>query len=210
MTVNSPVKGHSRLLREEPFNKMVLDFSNWTMSDFIRQLESRKSKGRVLSFIRGLRLSSHLIYAIRDILVGSNLTANWGHLLDKEGILCSPECDIIIHRTDGQISRWNGNEKPVMDFRFISMEHAIVVVSCKSQVKSIDKEYPKSIKKYAKKVWLFGECCGPRSAKALAKKAKKAGYEKFWHLYTWAPKTKADYNKAGWHDFVDEVKKLQN
>ena len=210
MTVNLSVQGHTRLLLETPFNKMVAEFSNWTMSDFIRQLESRKSKGRVLSFIRGLRLSAHLIYAIRDLLIGSDLTANWGHLIDDDNKFCSPECDIIIHKISGQISRWNGNQNPVMDFRFISMAQAIVVISCKSQVKSIDEEYPKSIKKYTKKVWLFGECCGPRSAKGLAEKAKKAGYEKFWHLYTWSPKTKADYNNEGWIDFVNEVKKLMD
>ncbi len=210
MTVSLPVRGHGRLLLEKHFNTMKSEFSNWTMSDFIRQLESRKSKGRVLSFVRGLRLSAHLIYAIRDLLVGSDLTANWGHLLDKEGVFCSPECDIIIHKTDGQIGQWNGNKEPVMDFRFISMAQAIVVISCKSQVKSIDKKYPKSIKKYVKKVWLFGECCGPKSAKALTEKAKKVGYEKFWYLYTWSPKTEPDYNNDGWFDFVKEVKKLQN
>ena len=85
MTVNSAVQGHARLLLETRFNSMVHEFSNWTMSDFIRQLESRKSKGRVFSFIRGLRLSAHLIYAIRDRLIGSDLTANWGHLLDNDG-----------------------------------------------------------------------------------------------------------------------------
>ncbi len=209
MTAKSPVQGHARLLLETPFNSMVGEFSNWTMSDFIRQLEARKSKGRVLSFIRGLRLSAQLIYAIRGVLVGSDLTANWGHLLGEDGMLCSPECDIIIHKIGGQIGRWNGNKDPVMDFRFISMAHAIVVISCKSQVKSIDREYPKLIKKYAKKVWLFGECCGPRSTKSLSQKAKLAGYEHFWHLYTWSPKTEADYNKEGWIDFVSKVQKLK-
>jgi len=210
MPSNLTPQGHSRTLLESRFRSMTHDFTFWRMDDFIRRLEATKSKGRILPFIRGLRLSAHLIYAIRELLEGTDLTANWGHLLDERGILCSPECDIIIHRKDGQVSRWNGNEKPVMDFRFISMEGSLAVVSCKSRLIKIDKSYAKLMKKFVKRVWLFAECCGPRSSKSLEESAKKAGYQKFWYLYTWSPKSMPKFNTDGWFNFVSEVKKLKN
>ena len=210
MPSNLTTQGHSRLLLESRFRSMTADFSFWRMDDFIRRLDATKSKGRILPFVRGLRLSAHLIYAIRELLEGTNLTASWGHLLDEEGIFCSPECDIIIHRKDGQLCRWNGNEKPVMDFRFISMKSSLAVVSCKSRLIQIDKTYAKLMRKFVNRVWLFAECCGPRSFKSLEGKAKKAGYQKFWYLYTWSPKMSPNFNDDGWCNFVREVKKLIN
>jgi len=201
--------GHGRLLLETRFRTMMAEFTTWRMNDFIRQLEALKSRGRVLPFVRGLRLSAHLIYATRELLVGSPLTASWGHILDANGVFCSPECDVIIHRKDGQVDRWNGHEDPVMDFRFVSTQGAIAVISCKSQLKTIDSKYPESVKKYVPRVWLFTECCGPRSVKRLANEARQAGYEQFWHLYTWSPKTMPKSNEHGWMNFVQEVQRLQ-
>ena len=200
-----------RLLDEEPFMKMFSDFSHWRIDTFIRQMEARRSKGRVLPFVRGLRLSAHLIYTIRKILVGTGLTANWGHLLDHSGNFCSCECDVIIHCV-GPVRQWNGTPDPIMDFRFIEQHLAVVVISCKSRLKSrseIDREYCESMKPFVEKIWLFAECCGPRSAKTIQKKALDFGYEKFWYLYAWSKKRGQKLNRDGWNEFVKEVRKLK-
>ena len=209
MTVrNSPVT-HGELLLCERFEAMVGEFRSWRICDFIRQLEALRSKGRILPFVRGLRLSAQLVYAIRELLEGTELTANWGHLLDKDHKFCSPECDVIIHKKTGHIRKWNGTEQPVMDFRFISAKDTIVVISCKSFVRSIDTEYVEEINHYINRVWLFGECCGPKSHKKLQEKARSAGYEHFWYLYTWSPKTEEIFNRVGWNDFVKKVQELK-
>ncbi len=207
---NNPQTGHGRLLCEEPFNMMCADFSSWRMNDFIRQLEATKHKGRILPFVRGLRLSAHLIYAVREILSGTDLEVNWGHLLDEDSVFCSPECDVIIHRK-GHLRRWNGTDNPIMDFRFIEQQKAVAVISCKSYLRlsKIDKEYCESMKPLVEKIWLFAECCGPRSAKTIQKKALDFGYEKFWYLYAWSKKRGQKLNRNGWNEFVEEVRKLK-
>jgi len=202
--------GHTaKLLCEEPFWRLYEDFTKWRIDPFIRQLEKGKKRGRILPFVRGLHLSAHLIYAIREVLSGTNLTADWGHLLDKTGSFCSCECDVIIHHK-GYKGRWNGNEKPIMDFRFIEQEKAVAVISCKSFLRStdIDKEYSKLMEPYIKRIWLFAECCGPRSTKSIENKSKEFGYEKFWHLYTWSKQKNPEPNQDGWTKFVKEVEKL--
>jgi len=214
MTKNVPVGHTKRILCEEPFRKMCAELTTWRIDNFIRQLEATRGKGRVLPFVRGLRLSAHLIYVIRDRLEGTGLTANWGHLLDKKGEFCSCECDIIIHR-DGHVQRWNGGggggEKQIMDFRFIEQDKAIVVVSCKSYLTSsqIDTKYCSDMNKFIGRIWLFAECCGPKSVKSIEKKALEHGYEKFWPLYTWSKQTEPELNCDGWIDFVEEVEKLR-
>jgi hypothetical protein len=209
MTINNLAASHGELLLRERFESMVGEFRSWRMCNFIRQLEASKRNGRVLPFVRGLRLSAQLIYAIRELLEGTELTANWGHLLDVDRKFCSSECDVIIHRKTAHIRKWDGTEKPVMDFRFVSMAGTLVVISCKSLVRTIDEEYVVKLKKYVDRVWLFGECCGPRSIVSLTEKAQLAGYEHFWHLYTWSPKTEEKLNKQGWNNFVSEVEKLK-
>ena len=84
MTRDTSVAGHGELLLRERFESMVAEFRSWKMCDFIRQLEASRSKGRILPFVRGLRLSAQLVYAVRELLEGTDLTANWGHLLDRE------------------------------------------------------------------------------------------------------------------------------
>ncbi len=199
-----------RLLDEVPFREMFSDFSTWRIDTFIRQMEARRSKGRVLPFVRGLRLSAHLIYTIRKILDGTDLTANWGHLLDSSGNFCSCECDVIIHHK-GPVRQWNGTPEPIMDFRFIEEHLAVVVISCKSFLRSsdIDIEYCNLMKPFVKKIWLFAECCGPRSAQSIQSRALKFGYEKFWYLYLWSKQTEPKPNEEGWSKFVEEVKKLK-
>jgi len=208
---DNPGTGYGRLLCEEPFIKMYADFSSWRMSDFVKQLEATKEKGRVLPFVRGLRLSAHLIYAVRDILSGTGLEANWGHLLDKDRVFCSCECDVIIHRS-GYFARWDGSIHPVMDFKFIKQQDAVVVISCKSLLRSraeVDREYCELMKPFVKRVWLFAECCGPRSANSIREQALRCGYEKFWYLYTWTEGTEPEPNRGGWNEFVEEVEKLK-
>lgn len=210
MSVNPGAGRLVQLLLEERFMNMFGDFSHWRIDDFIRQMEAERRKGRILPFVRGLRLSAHLIYATREILSGTNLTANWGHLLDKSGNFCSCECDVIIHR-EGHIRQWNDTREPIMDFRFIAQQKAVAVISCKSYLRSgdIDREYCKLMKPFVRKIWLFAECCGPLSTESIQQKALKFGYKKFWYLYTWSKQTQPEPNRYGWNEFVEEVKKLK-
>ena len=149
--------------------------------------------------------------AVRKVLTGTSLTANWGHLMDKSGDFCSCECDVIIHHEEGLIRQWDGTKDPIMNFGFIDQESAVVVVSCKSYLRSsdIDREYCKLMEPFVKRIWLFAECCGPRSPERIRAKALEFGYEKFWHIYTWSKQTEPKPDKAGWGEFVEEVKRLK-
>jgi hypothetical protein len=209
MSTNQKIKGIGRLLKEERLGQMFQEFSTWRIDPFIREMEAKRQKGRVLAFVRGLRLSAHLIYTIREILSGTNLTADWGHLLDESEDFCSCECDVIIHRK-GWFRRWNGTHEPVMDFQFIKQSEVVAVISCKSYLRAaqIDEEYCTLMKPFVKRIWLFAECCGPRSIDNIQEKAFRFGYEKFWHLYTWSKQKDCEPNKDGWNSFVTEVKKL--
>ena len=199
-----------RVLHEGRFMQIFGSFSHWRVDSFIRQIEAEKRKGRVLPFVRGLRLSTQLIYFLRNLLSGSGLTSNWGHLLDSEGNFCSCECDVIIHK-NGHIERWDGDEHQVMDFRFIRQEDAVAVISCKSYLKAsyVDKQYCESMKEFVDRVWLFAECCDPNSIERIRNKAEECGYEKFWPLYTWNKRTEPTPNREGWNDFVEEVERLK-
>ena len=202
--------GHKRLLQEERFRQIFYEFVEWRIDPFIRQLEADRKRGRIFPFARGLRLSAQLIYAVREILSGTNLTANWGQLLDESGTSCSSECDVIIHR-EGHIRRWNGDTEPVMDFRFIAQQNAIAIISCKSFLKSgnIEKQYCNLMQPFVKKIWLFAECCEPQNVGKLRTNALRFGYEKFWHLYTWSKNFDPEPNKQGWNEFIEDVEKLK-
>jgi hypothetical protein len=133
-----------------------------------------KYEGDILGFVKGLRLAARLTYFLRERLSGSAVAVNWGHLL-KDGRSCSPECDVIVHRT-GHIREWNGNAHPIMDFKFVEPERAMAVISCKSFLNAIDRDYPKALKKYGvEKIFLFAECCRRSRLDALRKTAKRAG-----------------------------------
>src|SRR6266849_10235424 len=117
-----------------------------------------KYEGGILAFVKGLRLSARVIYFLRERLSSTDLEVNWGHLVDRNEESCSPECDVIIHEK-GHLRKWNGGEKSVMDFRFVEAGSVRAVVSCKSSLDTIDKAYPKSLRKYGvKTVFLFAEC----------------------------------------------------
>ena len=210
------VKGFQELLDKEKYHKIQAGLQMYRIDTFIRELESKKgsNKGGILSFVRGLRLSSLLIYTIRDLLEGSSFTANWGHIIDEDGQFCSRECDIIIHDKNIPTYRWNGDggKDHVMDFRFIPFKSAKVVISCKSYLvkNDIEEDYCIDIKKFVERVWLFAECCGPRSDDSIENEAKKIGYENFWYLYKWSKgKNKAEETPEVWLDFVEAVKALR-
>ncbi|MFT3886514.1 MAG: hypothetical protein QM724_14155 [Flavobacteriales bacterium] len=175
-------------------------------------LEKTKGKnvGKVLPFVRGLRFSALLIYAIREYLSGTDLTASWGHILGKDEVYCSRECDIIIHKK-GHVHKWNGTKKHIMDFRFIEASKVKAVISCKSLVRAsnIDKTYCDDMKKYVKRVWMFAECCSPRDAAVLNEKAKALGFKDCFYMYTWTRKNGTiSKNDDGWVDFAKKIKKL--
>lgn len=141
-----------------------------------------KYEGDILGFVKGLRLSARLIYFLRNRLSSTNLDVSWGHLIANHES-CSPECDVIIH-AKGHVGKWNGNAHPIMDFRFVEAEKALAVISCKSSLKTIDKTYPKKLKKFGvDAVFLFAECCGEKQFVRLEKRALAAGYRGLWCLY---------------------------
>jgi len=100
----------------------------------------------------------------------------------------------------------------VMDFRFIHQAEAHAVISCKSYLRSteIEEGYCTDMKEYVGQVWLFSECCGPRSPSSIQQKAQQIGYDNYWHLYTWSKnKGTIHQNLQGWDDFVTKVKALR-
>jgi len=209
--------GHRELLEQQKFHTIKAGLQEFRLDSFIRTLESKKgkNKGTILPFVRGLRFSSLLIYAIREFLHGSGLTASWGHIVDNEGELCSRECDIIVHR-EGHIMRWNGDGglHPVMDFRFIEQSEALVVISCKSYLNhksQIEVEYCEDLRNYVDKVWLFAECCPPDKATEIRDKSIEIGYENFWNLYSWdRSQNTVEDSLNDWNDFVQKVKGLKS
>ncbi len=196
-------------LYEERFRELFGKLMAWRLDPFYR----KQKKGKILPFVRGLRFSALLIYEIRKILNSTDLTANWGHLLDESGNWCSRECDIIIHR-NGYTGRWNGEDednKNVMDFWFIEKCNAVAVISCKSflETSKIDSEYCNLMKPYVNKIWLFAECCGPKSVENINNKAIELGYEKFWYLYPWTKNISSPKpNFQGWFEFISELETL--
>lgn len=173
-----------RPLSTEGFQGLAAELAGWRQDPSITLMDRKRSKGRILGFVKGLRLSARVAYLIRNILSAGDVEVNWGHLIDDRGKSCSPECDIIIHRR-GHFQKWNGSEGPIMDFRFIECRNALGIVSCKSLTRSIDKEYCADFKKYRMRdIFLFAECCNPVSLDRLKRQAKEAGHKGFFYLYT--------------------------
>ena len=203
------VGGIGKRLDLEPFGQLCAAFSDWRIDPVIRMMEKEKAEGRILGFVRGLKLSAHLIYAVRDVLSATDLKVDWGHILDDQGLACSPECDVIIHR--GSRRRWNGHENPVMDFSFVDAANAVGVISCRSYLRSVTRDYRdycRRVKRYVRRVWLFAECCPPAAVNRLEKTARSAGYANFWYLYTWDGESDLQPNGGGWLDFLQAVQKL--
>ena len=171
-------------LATEDFVGLSEKLVKWRLDPIIKLMDTNRTKGRILGFVKGLRLSAQIAYLIRTIVSSEDVEVNWGHLIDDDGNSCSPECDIIIHR-QGHFQKWNGTEKPIMDFKFIESKNALAVISCKSWAKSIDKEYCKDFIKYnLKNIFLFAEGCNPSSIDRLKEQAVAAGYKDFFYLHT--------------------------
>jgi len=197
-------------LIEEKYSEIYGQLSNWRNSTSILT-KSKNVKEGILPFVTGLRFSAQITYLVRNLLENSNLAADWGHILDGDKILIfSNECDIIIYRKQaGSVkATWNGDRKDkIMDFKFIDKDAVIGVISCKSYItkSSIDSDYPKALSSYTKRVWLFAECCGPKSIDSIRTEAKSFGYKDFWSLYTWSPSLGAKENKAAWEKFEKKI-----
>lgn len=193
------------------FNSMMSEFSEWRMDDYLKLLNKMNQKGwgKVLPFVRGLRLSARLIYIIRKNLNGTNLAADWGHLMNEAGDYLTPECDIILYDKKGKIDEWNDQTKnAVMNFKFIENTSAKLVISCKSLLKTsdVDKAYCEEVKKFVNRIWLFAECCGPRSPLKIKERAKQSGYEKFFFLYTWSEAKGIKPDQEGWIEFINLIR----
>ncbi len=193
------------------FQEIFGQLTTWRLDDYYSYLESGKRKGRVLPFARGLRFSARLIYIIRDKLSDPNLYASWGQVISKDEKRLSSECDIIIHRR-GVDRKWNGNKNPVMDYSFVEQDDARIIISCKSYIRKndVEKEYAEEVLPYVPRLWLFAECCGPRSAGSINTTAKSYGYEHFWYLYNYSKKTTPNPNYEGWDHFIETISSLRS
>jgi len=98
-----------------------------------------------------------------------------------------------------------------MDFKFIDMEKTKAVISCKSFLTTteIDKEYCSDLSPFTNQVWLFAECCGPKSAAKIKQEVIRNGYKGFWHLYTWN-RNSGDIGDSltDWDNFVETIRAL--
>ena len=150
----------------------------------LTQRSPGRYEGDILGFVKGLRLSARVIYFLREFLSGGHThEVSWGHLIDKYEQACSPECDVIIHK-QGLIRKWNGFEKPIMEFSFISVESAKVVISCKSNLTSIDERYPSDLQRFGvNNIVLLAECCKKSQFKKFRAQAKSKGYKDLFVIY---------------------------
>ena len=167
-----------------------------------------KYEGDILGFVKGLRISARIIYFLREQLSDMDYEINWGHLLDDAEASCSPDCDIIIH-IKGHVRKWNDTNKPIMDFNFIKAKNAEIVVSCKSKLGKIDKEYPKSLKKYGVNyIFLVAECCKEIQYHSLKKRARRAGYAGLYCLYFMDKNETMKCDESVHAEFINVIRKV--
>jgi len=207
--------GHARHLALRKLTNLANELIEWRSDHEIRRID--KEGGGVFDFVKGLRLAARLIYILKERLERHGLDANWGQIMDDKGVYLSPECDIIVH-ANGHLDRWNG-EGPseignIMDFRFIELRHVLAVISCKSYLSSVcerDQKYCARLKPYLKgrKLWLFAECIPKGKEEDIRQKARKAGHDFLWYLYTWDDKSLVpEQDRPQWQDFLQAVDKL--
>ena len=197
-----------KMLSIEKFQGLARTLAEWRKDPTLTLMDSKKSKGRILGFVKGLRLSAQIAYLIRNIMSSGNIEVNWGHLVDERGNSCSPECDIIIHQR-GHIQKWNGSDSPIMDFRFIECKNALGIVSCKSLTRSINKEYCIDFQKYKmENIFLFAECCNSVSVDRLKEQTKDAGYKGFFYLYTFDKNGYLNFDQKVYLDFIETIQSL--
>ncbi len=204
----SPAHKFGAHLAYGKFNQLATEFQGLRLSPPDVRVSPGKREGEILRFVRGLRLSARVIYILRGMLSGQNVEVSWGHLLNKDRATCSRECDIIIHEK-GYVDKWNGEEHPVMDFRFIDAAKAHAIVSCKSILTAVDTDYPKEMKEFGvKNTFLFAECCTKDDFDELKKKSKKAGYAALGCLYFTSKKARGFSTDDSVHQhFADAVSK---
>ncbi len=192
----------------ESFGILKGALERWELNEDLR--EARKS---VLPFIWGLRFSALLIYRIRKVLRGSSLKASWGAILSDAGGICSPECDVIVHEGESAYV-WNGDDAVddrVMDFHFVPRDQARLVISCKQRIRSVGAKMRRDafrLMEYVPRVWLFAVCCKEGRQEDLERQARKAGYERFWWLYSLAKGGMERENEPGWAGFVEELRRI--
>jgi len=195
-------------LNLQEFHSLKEELSQWRVNPQIQEMERERPGGIILGFVRGLRLSAKLIYAIREHLSPFDLQVDWGHLLTEDGNSCSPECDIIIH-LPGHEREWNGHEHKIMDFKFINCRQAIAVISCKSFIRAVDRRYPSKLEPYVDKVFLVAECCEPNVVDRLKRSAESVGYAGFWYLYTCKQTTcECTVDPPQWEDFLHKLRSV--
>ena len=198
----------SQLLYLSDFEMLAAELKPWRTNQEQDETERKKGSELILGFVKGLRLSARLIYALRKYLSEFPVEVDWGHLINQSQDSISPECDIIIHEK-GCIAAWNGTEKPVMDFKFVKCDQAIAVISCKSSLHSIDKKYYDRLKPYIKYILLFAECCAPNKIIPLKSNAIRVGYTGLWHLYSFDKETgKTDNLSKEWDNFLETLKRI--
>ena len=97
-----------------------------------------------------------------------------------------------------------------MNFKFVQADAVRAVVSCKSQLDSIDSDYPKALKAFGiRKVFLFAESCRQDRLDALRTAAKKAGYSGVWCLYTTEKGLEDPFIKADENMYVEFGKAIR-
>ena len=202
-------KGHMGLrLSTEKFYGLTEELVQWRLDPQIRLMDRTMDKGRILGFVKGLRLSARILYILRNIVSAQNLEVSWGHLIDDYGNSCSPECDIIIHRP-GYLHEWNGSSNPIMNFKFIESRKALAVISCKSYAKSIDKEYCINFRKYnLHNIFLIAECCPSTAIGNLKEQAEGSGYKGFYYLY--ALNDEAGTYKVDENVYIEFIEAIQS
>lgn len=196
------------ILSLEDFHGLCGELQRWRTDPEIQDMQRDHGRGLVFPFVKGLRLSARLVYAIRKILSSTAMKVNWGQVLIPDGY-CLPECDIIIHT--GYFQRWNDTREPVMDFVFVEHKNVVAVISCKSSVTAVDKDYAKAMKPHVPNLFLFGECCSPSAVDRLKAAAEDAGYKGFWYLYTYDRRTEeCEKDERVWQDFLQSLKAVVN
>ena len=204
--------GYSGQFAEDDHQIIFSELWRWRESQYIQKLKENKQAGHLLSFIKGLRFSSLLIYTIRKRLDNTGLDACWGHILHETKGDCSRESDIIIYN-NGMIQQWNDHKVPVMDFRFVSNCNAKIVISCKAErlkPSTIDIDYCNALKEYATETWLVAECCSYRSLDLIKKAAHEAGYKYFLCLYCYDKQQKPILQYADWCEFIRKIDQCKN
>jgi len=173
-------------------------------------IDGKKHKrGDILPFVKGLRLSARLIYILRKKLSDFDVDINWGHIQDDGKRLCSPECDIIIHK-GGISDTWNGDndKRPVMDFHFIQRKSVKAVISCKSMIDSIDDDFARVVTKEfnINNLFIFAEAAQLSHYTKLKATAKKSGYKGLWTLYNIGKKDEIIADENEYLNFLSTIK----